>query len=159
MADDFDKIIAASVDSKQNKPVEVEGEKKGDKEKAWLFDEKSWLALLKLVPDKVMKKDPLLGLKIGDKKGWLAKKLQPVVIPAFKSIPIDQAPPPPLKPKPGKNHTGLATYGDSYVLWRHATHYNHDPHGGPEVTGKYDAMEGFKLTDEMAAKYVAANKL
>ena len=151
MPNDFEKIIA----KKKAGPVEVEGEKPGTKEKVWLLDDKMWLGLLGMLPDELLRKgNPLRGLEIGGPKGWLAQKLQPVVKDKFKSKPIDNR-----NSIPGKDNNGIVSYGDSYVLWRHATHPNHELHGGGDVTGKYDAMEGFKLLPAEAARFVAKNKL
>jgi hypothetical protein len=147
----YDKIIATS----KEKPVDLEGEKKSDpKEQGWLLDEKLFMGLLTSIPysdDDRKNKRSLQDVPIGGMDGgWLDAKAKPVLVAAFKSVPIDQKH---NTTKP-KNYTGILTYQGCYLLWRHALHGNHDSRGrGPDI-GRLDAIEGFKLTADIAGPYV-----
>jgi hypothetical protein len=56
---------------------------------------------------------------------------------------------------PASNNVGLLSYKGDYLLWRNAWHPNHNPTGGPEVTGHYRSMEGYRLPPDAVAKYEA----
>lgn len=43
-------------------------------------------------------------------------------------------------------------------LRRHAIHHDHNPKGGSENIGTYDAMAGYKLPSDIVAKYEAKKK-
>jgi hypothetical protein len=148
----YDKIIAAKKDG----PVELEGEKKGDdKERGWLLDEALFNGLLDAIPyskDKSKNRRNLQDLPIGSMKGWLNLKAKGPLVKTFKSVPIDQEY---GKTKP-KNYTGILTYQGCFVIWRHAIHHSHEAEGGGPDTGTYDAIEGFKLTGDIASVYVKA---
>lgn len=118
------------IDKATGGPVEFESEK------AWLLDGKFFTDLLTS-----MTKRDLGGLPIGGMKGWLNVTAKPAIVKAFQSKPD------------GPNNTGLFTYQGNYLLWRHAIHHNHNPTGGPENTGTYDAFEGYKLPPDIMAKY------
>jgi hypothetical protein len=148
----YDKIIATS----KRDPVELEGEKKSDdKEQGWLLDEKLFLGLLESIPwskDKSKNRRNLQDVPIGDMKGWLNLKAKGPLHTTFKSTPIDQEK---GSTKP-KDYCGILTYQGCYILWRHAVHYSHEQDGGGPDTGKYDAIEGYKLTSDIASVYVKA---
>jgi hypothetical protein len=139
----YDKIIAAAKDG----PVDLEGELTavGD-EQGWLLDTKLFMDLLTSIPKDLRS---LQDLPIGGLSGWLNTNAKPPLVKAFKSVPIDQA----YGKTTPKNNTGILTYHFCYVLWRHAIHHKHV--AGPD-TGTYDAFEGFKLTGDIASKYVKA---
>jgi hypothetical protein len=129
----FQGIIAKATQG----PEGVEGEQ------AWVLDGALWMSLLQTIPGAQRN---LGGIPIGGMKGWLHAKAKPVLVAKFGSKPN------------GANSTGLLTYHGEYLLWRHAIHHNHNPNGGPENTGTYDAMEGYKLTAEVVAKFDAKNQ-
>jgi hypothetical protein len=141
----YDKIITTADDG----PVDLEGETKRDaKEQGWLLDDRLFTALLNAIPkdrDARKNQQSLQDVPIGEiPDGWLNATAKPVLVEAFHSKPMD-----PDKRTPGENCTGLLTYRGCYVLWRHVT--------GPK--SGLDAMEGFKLTGEVAVKIVATLKL
>jgi hypothetical protein len=123
------------IDKATGGPIEFEGEK------AWLLDGKFFSELLTS-----MTKRDLGGLPIGGMKGWLNVTAKPAIVKGFQSK------------ADGPNNTGLFTYQGNYLLWRHAIHHNHNPNGGPENTGTYDAFEGYKLPPDIMAKYDAKKK-
>jgi hypothetical protein len=152
--DTYDKILFAA----KGKPVALEGEKKGDKELGFLLDEKLFMGLLTAIPyNDNPKKDRrnLMDVPIGGMEGWLNENAKEPMVKAFKSVPIDQK----YGTTKQANYCGILTYQGCFILWRHAQHYSHDPRGGGPDTGKYDAIEGFKLTGDIAKPYVDKAKL
>jgi hypothetical protein len=122
----------------------IKGPEDVDGEQAWLLDGAYWLDLLKTLPDN---KRTLGGVPIGGlKTGWLDAKAKPVIVPKFGSK------------ADGPNNTGLITYKGNYLLWRHAWHPNHDPQGKGPRTGKYDALDAYKLPADIVAQYEARKK-
>jgi hypothetical protein len=146
----YDKIIAAA----KGDPVDLEGEKKSDDtEQGYLLDEKLFNGLLTSIPyNKDPKKDRrnLQDVAIGGMKGWLNLKAKDPLVKTFKSVGIDQE----KGTGSPKNYCGILTYQGCYILWRHAIHYSHEARGGGPDTGTYDAIEGYKLTGDIASAYV-----